>query len=84
MSKPKHNRPWTPNELKTARECAREHRSARETAKVLGRTPGAVKYKCMIEGIAFNAIKQPKGVQVRLARIRRKVGMHAVLRRRAA
>ncbi|MEO8064767.1 MAG: hypothetical protein ABI821_18700 [Pseudomonadota bacterium] len=42
--------------------------SARLAAKELGRTPGAVKYKAMVEGIRFRFIDQPVGVQLKLAR----------------
>lgn len=74
MKSKKHNAPWTPADLKKTRQLAREHYSAREAAKALGRTPGAVKYKAMVEGIRFTAIVQPRGVQKRIARRRARKG----------
>lgn len=66
MSKPKRLMlPYTPADLKLLRQCARQKMSAREAAKVLGRTRGAIAYKAMVEGIHFSAIKQPRGVQRR-------------------
>jgi hypothetical protein len=68
----KHNAPWTPADLKKMRRLAREKLSARLAARELGRTTGSVKYKAMVEGIRFRFIDQPKGVQKRLARRRRR------------
>lgn len=79
----RHNRPWTARELKVLRERAARGRSSREAAVTLRRSPGAVKYKAMVEGVAFNAIRQPKGVQMKLAARRRKFGMRATLRQAA-
>lgn len=64
----KHNAPWTPADLKKLRALARSKLSARMAASQLGRTTGSVKYKAMTEGIRFNFINQPRGVQKRLAR----------------
>lgn len=75
----KHNAPWTPADLKKMRIAARARLSARLAAKELGRTPGAVKYKAMVEGIRFMAINQPRGVQRRPA-LRRKLRHIALLR----
>jgi hypothetical protein len=83
MSKAKrHNREWTPHDIKRMRSKARAGLSAREASKELGRTMGAVKYKAMVEGIRFKAINQPKGPQLKLAARRRKYGPHATLRGR--
>lgn len=76
----KHNSPWTPADLRRMRKEAVDGASARMAAKALGRTPGAVKYKAMVEGIRFRAINQPQGVQQKLARRRRKYGMRATLK----
>lgn len=68
----RHNDPWTPADLKKMRILARERMSARLAAKELGRSTGAVKYKAMVEGIRFQHIRQPRGVQKRLARRNRR------------
>lgn len=68
----KHNAPWTPKDLKKLRALARAKLSARLAARELGRTTGSVKYKAMTEGVRFRFINQPKGVQKRLARRRRR------------
>lgn len=75
----RHNREWTPYDIKRMRSKARAGLSAREAATELGRTVGAVKYKAMVEGIRFRAIKQPKGPQLKLAVRRRKYGRYATL-----
>jgi hypothetical protein len=64
----KHNAPWTDADLKKMRALAKRKLPARLAADELGRTAGAVKYKAMVEGIRFNAIDQPRGVQKRIAR----------------
>jgi hypothetical protein len=68
----RHNKPWTPHDLKRTRAMARKGLSARLAAQRLGRSTGSVKYKAMVEGIRFHAIDQPKGVQRRPA-LRRKL-----------
>jgi hypothetical protein len=68
----KHNAPWTSADLKKMRALAKAKRSARLAAMELGRSPGAVKYKAMVEGVRFRFIEQPAGVQTRLARRRRR------------
>jgi hypothetical protein len=72
--------PYTSADLKLMRQCARQKMSAREAAKLLGRTRGAIAYKAMVEGISFRAIKQPRGVQKKLARRRQVLGKRATLR----
>lgn len=67
-----HNAPWTSADLKKMRALAKAKQSARLAAKELGRSPGAVKYKAMVEGIRFRFIDQPQGVQIRLARRKRR------------
>ena len=68
----KHNAPWTPADLKKMRALAKAKKSARLAAMELGRSPGAVKYKAMVEGVRFRFIEQPAGVQTRFARRRRR------------
>jgi hypothetical protein len=68
----KHNAPWTSADLKKMRALAKAKKSARLAAMELGRSPGAVKYKAMVEGVRFRFIEQPAGVQTRLARRRRR------------
>jgi len=68
----KHNAPWTSADLKKMRALAKAKKSARLSAIELGRTPGAVKYKAMVEGIRFRFIDQPPGVQNRIARRKRR------------
>lgn len=75
-------RPYTAADLKVMRRMAAAKKSARETAKVLGRTRGALAYKAMVEGVHFMAIRQPAGVQQRLARRRQRHGMRATLKGR--
>lgn len=72
MTPKKHNAPWLAPDLKRLRALARARMSARLAAKKLGRTTGSVKYKAMVEGVRFHAIKQPRGVQRRPA-LRRKL-----------
>ena len=67
----KHNAPWTATDLKKLRWLAKMKLSARLAAKEVGRTAGAVKYKAMVEGLRFQFLKQPRGVQKRRARLRR-------------
>jgi regulator of protease activity HflC (stomatin/prohibitin superfamily) len=68
----KHNAPWTPADLKKMRALAKARLSARLAAKALGRSTGAVKFKAMVEGVRFQFINQPQGVQQRLARRNRR------------
>lgn len=67
----RNNVPWSPADLRHMRALARRKLSARQAAPKLGRTVGAVKYKAMSEGIRFQAIKQPLGVQRRPAQRRK-------------
>lgn len=86
MSKKKsarHNREWTEHEVARLRKYAAQGMSSREAGGLLGRSMGAVKFKSMVLAVRFHAIKQPRGVQKRLAVKRRKVGMGATLRKAA-
>lgn len=73
--------PYTAADLKIMRSMAKQKKSAKETAKVLGRTRGAVAYKAMVEGIHFRAIAQAPGVQRRPAQRRK---LSKLRRQRAA
>ena len=75
-----HLKPWRPVDLRVLRQAAAAKKSARQAARELRRTPGATKYKAMVEGVRFHAIEQPRGVQIRLARRRRRFGMRATLK----
>lgn len=76
-------RPWTERDVATMRALAKKGLSSRLAAAKLRRTPGAVRFKAMAIGCRFHAVEQPVGPQKRLARLRRKVGMQATLRRAA-
>lgn len=81
MSRAKRSgRLYTAADLKVMRRMAAAKKSARETARVLGRTRGALAYKAMVEGVHFMAIRQPPGVQQRLGRRRQRLGMRATLK----
>lgn len=68
----RHNQEWTRNDVVRMRALAKEKKSARQAARELGRSTGAVKYKAMVEGVRFHFINQPEGVQRRLARANRR------------
>lgn len=76
----RHNVEWSAHDVAHMRKLAAAGTSGREASAKLGRSHGAVKYKAMVLGVAFNNIAQPKGVQKRLGRKRRKLGMGATLR----
>lgn len=65
-------RDWTKTDVKRLRSFARRGVSAREAGQHLGRTRGAVAFKAMVLGVRFRAINQPRGVQKRIARRRRR------------
>lgn len=66
-------RPWLPQDVRAMKRAARLGLSAREAAKILKRTRGAVAFKAMVLGVRFQAIAQPAGVQKRrAARARRR------------
>lgn len=67
----RHNRPWTPHDVKRMRKYASDGLSSRVAAERLGRSRGAVAYKAMTLKVEFHAINQPYGVQ---QRIHRRVG----------
>lgn len=53
-----HMRDWTPDEVWLLKRLARHRISSRIAAKKLGRSPGAVRYKAMIEGVSFRSINR--------------------------
>ena len=58
---PRSGREWSRHDLKRLRRHAKNRISARVAAARLGRSPGAVRYKAMIEGVSFRSInRQPK------------------------
>ncbi len=59
---------WSYRETCPLSKLAREGASSREAAKQLGRTPGATRYKSMVEHIRFRSIKQPAGSQAKAQR----------------
>lgn len=54
-SKNRSGKEYTPAEVRRMRCYARQKMSARIAAEKLGRSPGAVRYKAMVEGIAFRS-----------------------------
>lgn len=58
MSTAKAPRPYTRGEIKRIRAMARRGLSARVTAQKIGRSPGALRYKAMMEGISFRSINR--------------------------
>jgi hypothetical protein len=54
----KHNLEWSPAEVRRMRALARKRISARVAASKLGRSPGAVRYKAMMEGVSFRSINR--------------------------
>lgn len=49
---------YTAHDMKRMRNCAKKRMSARVTAGRLGRSPGAVRWKAMMEGISFRSINR--------------------------
>lgn len=64
------NLPWTAADTSRMRAMAKARKSAREAAKVLRRTRGAVAYKAMVLGVHFKNVRQPQGIQQRIQRRR--------------
>jgi hypothetical protein len=58
MKSKKHMKPYSEAEIRRMRELARKRVSARVAAQKLGRSPGAVRYKAMMEGISFRSINR--------------------------
>jgi hypothetical protein len=53
-------REWSDGDMKKLRQFAKLKVSARVAAQKLGRSPGAVRYKAMMEGVSFRSINRKK------------------------
>lgn len=58
MSNRRSGRAWSKHDNKKLRAYARRKISARVAAGKLGRSPGAVRYKAMMEGVSFRSINR--------------------------
>lgn len=58
MRAKRHNKPYSKREIHRMRRYAANRTSARVTAALLGRSPGALRYKAMVEGIRFRSINR--------------------------
>lgn len=67
----RHMRPWNERELRTLRKYAADKLPAREAAKRLGRSHGAVRYKAMVDGIVFRSIDQSHTAQAKANRTKK-------------
>ena len=56
----RHMREWSAGDMKKLRQFAKQKVSARVAAQKLGRSPGAVRYKAMMEGVSFRSINRKK------------------------
>ena len=56
----RHMREWSDGDMKKLRQFAKLKVSARVAAQKLGRSPGAVRYKAMMEGVSFRSINRKK------------------------
>lgn len=55
---PNHMRDWSKRDMRDMRRLAAKKISARVAAGRLGRSPGAVRYKAMMEGVSFRSINR--------------------------
>ena len=53
-------REWSEGDMKNLRSFAKSRISARVAASKLGLSPGAVRYKAMMEGVSFRSINRRK------------------------
>ena len=53
-------REWSAGDMKKLRQFAKQKVSARVAAQKLGRSPGVVRYKAMMEGVSFRSINRKK------------------------
>jgi hypothetical protein len=60
MKGARHMREWSAGDMKKLRQFAKQKVSARVAAQKLGRSPGAVRYKAMMEGVSFRSINRKK------------------------
>ena len=56
----RHMREWSEGDMKKLRAFAKSKVSARIAASKLGRSPGAVRYKAMMEGVSFRSSNRKK------------------------
>ena len=56
----RHMREWSEGDMKKLRQFAKQKVSARVAAQKMGRSPGAVRYKAMMEGVSFRSINRKK------------------------
>ena len=56
----RHMREWSDGDMKKLSQFAKLKVSARVAAQKLGRSPGAVRYKAMMEGVSFRSINRKK------------------------
>jgi hypothetical protein len=56
----RHMREWSSTDMRKLRQFAKARVSARVAAGKLGRSPGAVRYKAMMEGVSFRSINRSK------------------------
>ena len=56
----RHMREWSDGDMKKLRQFAKLKVSARVAAQKLGRSPSAVRYKAMMEGVSFRSINRKK------------------------
>lgn len=52
------NKPWSSTDTRRLRRYANAKVSARVAAEKLGRSPGATRFKAMVEGISFRSINR--------------------------
>ncbi len=53
-------REWSEGDMKKLRQFAKARVSARVAAQEQGRSPGAGRYKAMMEGVSFRSINRRK------------------------
>ena len=56
----RHMREWSEGDMKKLRAFAKSKMSARIAASKLGRSPGAVRYKAMMERVSLRSINRKK------------------------
>lgn len=65
-------KPYTPRELARLRKIAASGKSSREASKLMRRPHAGLRFKAMVEKIHFFSVKQPAGVQKRIAARKRR------------
>lgn len=50
--------PWSRRDVRVLRQCAKQRKPAWKAAEQLKRTPGATRYKAMVEGVSFRSINR--------------------------